>query len=224
MHRSSRNIVVFDLDGTLVDSGQVIARATNWARTNLGLIPATEELLVEWFGMHPSSFFPEIKSPDQLDSAVQSFRRRLELEHGLGIHAFADVEDCLNQLARGGWELAVATTKPTYLALDVLKKTHLLKYFAHVQGTDEFRPKPAPDVFQRVLSALKVEKESILVSVGDRTEDTIAAKLSGLIPIGLSREPSGISEEEHIMAGAKLAIKDLYSLSERLEFYLEEIQ
>src|SRR6187551_2862746 len=72
-----------------------------------------------------------------------------------------------------------ATTKQTPTTRIVLEKFGLLSYFEHVQGTDGFPAKPAPDVIHRGLEALGAKPEDVLF-VGDSTADMAAGRAAGV--------------------------------------------
>jgi len=98
--------------------------------------------------------------------------------------------------------LAVATSKPTKVATEVIKHSFLRDFEFHVQGTDDFPPKPDPEVIYRVLRHFPSIPSFM---IGDRTEDIYSAKSAGISAIGIAS--SAHSEDDLKDAGAKFAFK-----------------
>jgi phosphoglycolate phosphatase len=104
--------------------------------------------------------------------------------------------------------LGVATNKPTQNAKNLLEKVGLLEFFTLVQGSDNLRPKPSPQIIECVMSSVQ---PTFAVMVGDRMEDIEAARLAGISSIGVSQ--TAHNQEELATAGDHLtfsSMKDLY--------------
>jgi phosphoglycolate phosphatase len=98
--------------------------------------------------------------------------------------------------------LAVATSKPTNIATEVVDNSLLRDYEFHVQGTDGFPPKPNPEVIIRVLRHYPSIPSFM---IGDRTEDIYSAQCAGIPAIGIAS--SAHSKSDLRDAGAKLAFE-----------------
>lgn len=201
------DLVVFDLDGTLVDTRAQISQATQITRSQLGLGIASTDSLRDWFGMSPNLFFSEL-SGQELKAAVKSFRLTL-LELSTEVRVFPEVVEALEELRVANVLTAIATTKPTWLAEKVVSSAGLSGLIKHVQGTDERPPKPDPAVF---LACLALSGTSVGLSsfaIGDRLEDAKAGTAAGLQAVGLRRNDFDPLEEEYLQAGATWVVSDL---------------
>jgi phosphoglycolate phosphatase len=197
--------IVFDLDGTLIDSRSQIGQSIRATRAHLKLTPATDEELVKWFGLHPSSFFPELELEEQ-QNAISFFRTDL-LNSNIPAEPFPEVARALAKFKELGLAMAIATTKPTWLAVHVIAESGLGGYFDHIQGTDDFPPKPEPEVFIRCCRALGLPPSEEIWAIGDRVEDAVGAKTAGLCAIGLVRGDPNPGEGAFLEAGALAVIE-----------------
>jgi phosphoglycolate phosphatase len=173
---NSRELVVFDLDGTLVDSEHQISVATNETRRLFGLSPAKSRQLQSWFGKHPKNFFPELSAEDN-ELAVNSFRNTLSESLHL-IKPIRGAHNLLDYLKEMNATLAVATTKPSWLAVSVVGEVGMSTYFDHIQGSEGLNPKPSTDVFKKVEETLGFSPK-LKFAIGDRISDMKASVGSG---------------------------------------------
>ncbi|HVW86670.1 MAG TPA: HAD hydrolase-like protein, partial [Bryobacteraceae bacterium] len=113
--------------------------------------PLPFEYLKSFIGFHLDNCFTEVLphySREQLDELVQSYRTIYPARGHAGTQPYPGVIEGLSAL---GGRKATATTKGTPTTRAVLEKFELLPFFDHVQGTDGFPCKPAPDVLLRSL-------------------------------------------------------------------------
>lgn len=194
---NSRVLIVFDLDGTLVDSFHHIAVATNETRRLFGLSPARDSQLRSWFGKHPELFFPELGKEENAQ-AVISFRKTLSESLSLikpspGAHKLLDFLKSMNTT------LAVATTKPSWLAERVVREVGLSAYFDHIQGSEGLNPKPSSDVFTKVEEVLEFSPE-VKFAIGDRISDMKASVFAGYRSTLLSSWFRELKDEDFSLA------------------------
>ena len=185
--------VVFDLDGTLIDSEQAICAAASLAFADLGR-SVDEAAVADHLGA-PLDELYDAFIPDGDAVRRRRFIDRYLVHHDL--HPDRDppplpgVVAGLGLLRALGLPLAVATTKPTDRASHQLAACGLLSAFAHVQGTDPpMRPKPAPDVVLAACRAVGLDPRRVLM-VGDTARDVGAARAAGsgavIVAYGLHR-------------------------------------
>lgn len=183
--QSERYLAIFDLDGTLVDSVAQIGSVLNATRQQLGYPILPQSFYRESLGL-PLDFLIADLVLNQLDKnqLVETFRENLRIEISLGNNPlFPGVKEVLDYLVERGISIAIATSKPTPIALAVVKHSELAAYPIKIQGTDNFPAKPAPDVIRKVLqSFLNIEA----LMVGDRIEDILAARAAGINSIGIA--------------------------------------
>jgi phosphoglycolate phosphatase len=173
--------VVFDLDGTLIDSEKAICAAASLAFSDLGL--AVDEAAV---ADHLGAPLDELWAAFAHDDDPARLRRFVDryIAHHDG-HPDRDppplpgVVAGLTRLHARGLPLLVGTTKPTWRAVSGLQAAGLDRFFAHVQGTDPpMKAKPAPDVVVAACAAAGVDPRRAIM-VGDTTRDVGAARAAG---------------------------------------------
>lgn len=180
---SSVRGVVFDLDGTLVDSRLDLAEAVNGVREELGLDPLPVAAVTAAVGEGARRLveraLPELgRSGGDLDRALERFldryaavcTRRTELYPGMG----EAVERLGSQVP-----LAVLTNKPEAMTRRILEATGIAASFAAIVGGDTVgRPKPAPEGLERLAAKLDRAPGELCV-VGDSPIDFEVARAVG---------------------------------------------
>ncbi|MFB4301799.1 HAD-IA family hydrolase [Actinomadura sp. NTSP31] len=165
--------VVFDLDGVVVDSFDVMRRAFQVAYAEvMGDGPAP----FEEYSRHLGRYFPDIMRimglPPEIEEPFVRESYRLAGE----VTVFDGVRPLLDGLRRRGLRLAVATGKSGPRARSLLAGLGIAGHFEHIIGSDEVaRPKPAPDIVERALDLLGVRPDEA-VMVGDAVTDLRSAR------------------------------------------------
>jgi AHBA synthesis associated protein len=172
--------VVFDLDGVLVDSHEVMGLAFAAAYAEVvGPGPAPFPQYQRYQGL----YFPEIMRRMGLPPEMEGPFVRESTRLADQVPVVDGVVDLLVRLRADGLGLAVATGKSGVRARSLLDTLKLLEYFDHVVGSDEVaHPKPAPDIALRALSLLGIAPEAA-VMVGDAPADIVCAQRAGLVAI-----------------------------------------
>ena len=184
--------MLFDLDGTLVDSKKQIQVSLDKTRVTVGHPATPVDLVQEQLGLPVESLFSDLRlGPLELDELVQIFRKNLLLEIKKGNRIFDGVLPFIQKSKNLGISIGVATTKPTYLAKEVIDNSELAKLIDFIQGTDGFSPKPDPEVLRRCMQGLGIENA---VMFGDRIEDIQAAKTLGIPSIGIAQSAHSIQD------------------------------
>jgi HAD superfamily hydrolase (TIGR01509 family) len=172
-------VYLFDVDGTLVDSAADICGAIQEALKPTRCCDTEALFLRRYIGRHLIDLFQDLfpeYSPEQVEALIVEYRRiYLGREHR-NTKVYPGV---LEGLASLPGRKATATTKGTPTTRNVLELFGLLPHFHHVQGTDGFPAKPAPDVVLRSLQALGAGAEDCLM-VGDSAADMEAGRRAGV--------------------------------------------
>ena len=193
--------ILFDLDGTLTDSGEGIFNSALYAFEKLGLPAPDRQTLRKMVGPPLSVGFPLAGVPDELvGEAIRFYRDRYNNRGGMYENRVYDgIEPLLNALGTAGFRLCVATSKPETVSVKILSEFRLLPYFAFVAGAapDSGR-ESKEDVLKYLLSVLP--KEGGAVMVGDTHYDVTGAHRLGLPCIGVTWGYG--RKEELIKAGA----------------------
>jgi len=175
-------LVIFDLDGTLLDTAPDLYKALRDTLLEYGKKPPTFEEFKKHIGGGAYGFLEPFLPGDKLEEALLKLRKHY-LEKYLCVETkpFEGIEETLKALRERGIKLAVATNKITEGALRVLEKTNLLDYFELVVGRD-LPPahKPAPEHLLFISEKLGTSPDRAIM-VGDRSDDVIAAIGGGFI-------------------------------------------
>lgn len=206
---------VFDLDGTLVDSRNQIQASLDEARTNSQLPPTPLDFVQNQLGLPVENLFSDLDLPaSELRGLIESFRDHLLAEVKNGNPVFEGVVPFIQRVKYLGILVGVATTKPTYLAKEVIANSDLMDLVDFIQGTDGFAPKPDPEVLRRCMQGLQVENA---IMFGDRKEDMQAAKTLDISSIGIAQSAHSI--EDLLGEGAKFAFRNFGDL----DLYFDQI-
>ena len=181
-------LVLFDLDGTLVDSQRGIERSAATALAAIGLAPLTSAQLVEFIGPPLRDSFIELGvAPDHVDEVVRGYRAAYEDRGIYEFDVYPGIADALDELIHHGFSLGVATSKLTSLAAVVLDAAQLTPYFTHVVGVEaDGSRRDKTDVMAHAMSLFDVSRADDVIMVGDRKHDVHGARRLGTRFIGVT--------------------------------------
>lgn len=179
-----RGAIVFDLDGTLVDSLPDIIDSFRAAFERHGWEAPSERSIGQLIGQPLETMARAFRSDEgEVEAVCAAYREIYPQRFTRRTRPFPGVLDVLAELRAQGWKLAVATTKRTSMAERLVSAVGLREAIDHVQGTDGFPHKPAPDVVLRALEALRAEGAWM---VGDTVGDLQAGRAAGLRTYGVT--------------------------------------
>jgi HAD superfamily hydrolase (TIGR01509 family) len=170
---------LFDIDGTLLDSAADICGALQCVLDQTNCKPVTFEFLRGYIGLHLLDLFSDIfpaYTTEQYDELIRQYRTIYLARGHTATRVYRGVAEALAGL---GGRKSTATTKGTLTTRAVLEQFGLIRYFDHVQGTDGFPCKPAPDVVLRSLTELGMDPADCLM-VGDAAADMEAGRRAGV--------------------------------------------
>lgn len=178
--------ILFDLDGTLTDSGEGILNCAELALRHYGLpIPSREEMRV-FVGPPLVETFGKFGVPEsEVDYAVEIFRSRYNTVGKFENTPYPGIPELLADLQAQGHKLYVATSKPERTALEVLEHFDLTKYFTMVCGATFDRSRSNKSDVIAYLLAQNGNAEN-MVMVGDTHFDILGAAAHGIPAIGVS--------------------------------------
>lgn len=203
-------LVIFDLDGTLVDSLAPIARAMNTALEEAGRAARPLEDYRRFVGDGARILARRLLGPEAVEDIVESSARRFrevyaEAGHE-GTHAYPGMRELLSRLRAAGARLAVLSNKPDALAAACAEHVFGREVFAEVVGQREgVPPKPAPDGLIGLLARIGADARRV-VYVGDTATDAATARAAGLKMIGVAWGFRGPAEL--VAAGVKRIATD----------------
>jgi phosphoglycolate phosphatase len=172
-------VYVFDVDGTLVDSAADICGAIQEVLANRQRHDIEDAFLRRYIGRHLLDLFQDVfpsHTPAQFDEMIADYRQVYPLREHAQTTVYPGIAALLTKLSG---KKATATTKGTHNTRRVLELKGLLPYFDHIQGTDGFPAKPAPDVIFHALDALGAQPTDCLF-VGDSPADMEAGRRAGV--------------------------------------------
>ncbi len=185
-------LVIFDLDGTLIDSVRAHAEGWSFAIERLGLADASADDVVDLIGLPGDAIVGKIAGEVGLRhyASIRKLKDRHLLSQVFGgaVRPFPDSVPCLSYLKSRGYLLGLASSTPNYLLVPVLERLGLLDFFDYTVGGDEVvRGKPHPDIFVRAVEKAGVGLREAAV-VGDTEYDTVPAKSVGMLSILVARD------------------------------------
>ncbi len=195
--------ILFDLDGTLTDSGEGIMNCAKLALEHYGLPIPSEAELRTFVGPPLHESFIRFGVPAQeADNAIKIYRSRYIPIGKFENHPYDGIRDVLEKLTAAGHKLYVATSKPESMSVEILEHFDLAKYFDIIAGASFDRSRSSKeDVIAYLLSQTGDLDETIMV--GDTAFDVIGANAHGIPTVGVSW---GYGKVEDMVAAGAAAI------------------
>jgi 2-phosphoglycolate phosphatase len=181
--------IIFDLDGTLVDSSGGVVASTNYALTQMGESPRSPEEIKRFIG-HPLEEMFETFTDAPMEKLKEKFQEKARETMVDSAQGLPGVSEVIQLLHQAGYRLAVATTKYVNHTRGIIAKMGWAQYFAATASGDEVaRVKPAPDLVLLAMERLGASADKT-VMIGDTVNDIEAARAAGIAVIAI-RSPFG---------------------------------
>ena len=182
------DLVIFDLDGTLIDSKLDLAHAVNATRAHMGMGPLDHELIYSYVGNGAPVLMRRALGPEASDLEVQKaleFFLAYYREHKLDFTTlYPGVLDALEQLRATNVRMAVLTNKPVNISKAILDGLSVGSYFFQVYGGNSFeQKKPHPMGVDALLAESRIERQRA-VMVGDSSVDIQTARNASIASVG----------------------------------------
>ena len=204
------SLVIFDFDGTLADTRELIVRTNQEAQRRMGYPVLEEAQIVRTIGIPLRdgilAMFPDLPI-DTLPAWVQTYREVFEsLKQEVVPALFPHVKETLAGLQERGCRMAVASSRGTPSLVDFLQEMGLAPYISCVVGADDVtHAKPHPEPVLKALQALSVAPSQALV-VGDMPVDIQMGLAAGAWTCGVTIGNS--TRQDLLAAGAHHVIDD----------------
>ena len=174
-------LVIFDMDGTLVDSSKTLINAINYVRSKLSLPVMDGNKIMDGI-VNPHSNMPrEFYGIDKIESIHEEwFKEYYSANHDRELKLFDGVEEMLAKLQENGIKIALATNAYRDSTMQALSHLKIDKYFNDIVCYDEVENgKPAPDMLNLLLKRGNVTNRDTLF-IGDSSRDSLAAKAANI--------------------------------------------
>lgn len=180
--------IIFDLDGTLVDSKRDIAAAQHWVLGQLGVHSYDPEELYPLIGRPLAETFATLLPPNlhgRIPEATELYKNHYPPRALDTTMLFPGVKETLETLRSRGFRLATATTKLSAGTRRVLTHFAIAQHFDQIQGSDNIPFKPDPFIITKILEDQSWEKSESMM-VGDTDNDIIAGKRANVTTCGVT--------------------------------------
>ncbi len=178
-------LVVFDIDGTLVDAYSAIADSVNHMLGCLGYPPRSLAAVKRSVGWGVDGLVRKFVPEAEAAMALDIFRRHHDARLRRNIRVLPGVKPLLRFLKRRGCVLAVASNRPAKFCKIILGTLGIDGYFTHVIGGDAVRrAKPYPDMLTRILKESGA-RASQAIFVGDMTVDIACGRAAGIFTLAV---------------------------------------
>ena len=179
-------VILFDLDGTLTDSGEGITKCAQLALDHFGIHIEDRTRLRCFVGPPLRESFPKFGVPeDRVEEAITVFRSRYLTVGKFENVPYLGIAELLGRLKAQGHRLYVATSKPESTAVEILNKFELTPYFARICGASMDSGRDSKEAVIAYLLELEGRGERT-VMVGDTAFDVIGAAAHQIPTIGVS--------------------------------------
>jgi len=205
--KTIRNLI-FDLDGTLIDSSDGVVEAVNYSLQQMGQPPQSPEAIKPFIGYPLETMYPHFTDAP-LDKLLGHFRDKAVETIVVSTSPLPGVEEVLSQLRAEGFKMAIATTKIRMHLNGIMVKLGWKSTFSATVGGDEVsRVKPDPEALELALMRLHARADESLM-IGDTINDVLAARavpmevVAVASPYGIENDLVGESDH-HIKSIAEL--------------------
>jgi phosphoglycolate phosphatase len=181
-------LIVFDLDGTLVDSKRDLALSVNAMRADMGLAPLPLDLISSYVGHGVNLLVRRSLRAHATRENVEkglafflAYYREHMLDHTAPYPGVTEALDILR-----GHKMAVLTNKPVHFSREMVSRLGFDPYFAYIYGGNSFpQKKPDPIGLQTLMEELKISARETLM-VGDSDTDVLTGRNAGVWTCGVT--------------------------------------
>ena len=225
----TKRYILFDLDGTITDSSEGITKSVQHALKKLGIEENDQAMLRRFIGPPLDESFEKFYGFDKEKAlkAVDYYRERYSNKGIYENVLFDGIADMLEGLKSDGYIIALATCKPEIYVPRIFEYFNVDKYFDVAVGSEleggerRHKNQVIDEVFVRLAAAGLAdtgslsETKSQSIMIGDRKDDILGAKASGIDSMGVRY---GFAEEQELeMAGADYIVETVEDIRKKLK-------
>lgn len=209
---ASRKIkaVLFDLDGTIIDTNELIIES--FLHALKGIVPAGfgREHIIPSMGQPLTMQLQQFSGRQQVDDLTQLYREYNHRRHDEMVDLFPGVAEVVPALHEAGIKLGIVTTKMRGTTLRALELLGIAKYMETIVSLDDVEhAKPHPEPVAKAIAALGVDAAATFM-IGDSSVDVKSAIAAGAIPVGVAWSLKG--EKVLYEAGAVHMLREMNEL------------
>lgn len=185
---SGYRLIIFDLDGTLLDTSKGIFNSVRYAEEKMGLLPTAEENLRKFVGPPPAEMYRELYGLDE-EASLQAAMWHREYGRNRAIYEaslYDGVPETLARLSKQGYLLSVATLKRQDIAERVLSFYGIDGYFTHIVGMNMEETDTKAGLIKRICEWEDVTSGNEVLMIGDSFYDHEGAMETGVDFVGVS--------------------------------------
>jgi phosphoglycolate phosphatase len=214
MDLSGVRALIFDLDGTLIDSERDLVEAANAMLRELARAELPPATISSYIGhgaarLCASALGPGATAAEQAE-ALQIFLRHYAAHQLDYTRAYPGVPEALEKFSQANMPMAVLTNKPTQISVHILAGLDLARYFSAVYGGDSFAAKkPDPAGVHKILEQFRVAPSDTLF-IGDSGVDVQTARNAGTIAVTVNH---GFGQHDRAAHPADLYVDGLSELA-----------
>ncbi len=186
-------MLLWDLDGTIIDSSGDLARSINLLLKDYGYPPLSCETVVSHIGRGARNLVARcleeydhiLTSESDHDDALDTFEKHYRAALIVDTFVYPTISDTLHTLAASGRRMALVTNKPELPSIEILELLGLSSCFFTVVGGDTLparKPDPAPLLL--AMERCSVDRERVIM-IGDTSIDTVSARRAGVLACGV---------------------------------------
>lgn len=192
-------LVIFDLDGTIINAYPAIIESVNITLRRLGIAQKKAFTIKRAVGWGDRNLFKPFVPAGVLDKAVRIYRAHHQGSLIRKSALISGSKELLSFLSKSGVKLAVASNRPTKFSLILLRHLGLKKYFDYILCADKLKNgKPDPQILNKIARKLCINKKDVLY-VGDMALDAETgrrAKIRTISVLGGSSSKDEIAREK----------------------------
>jgi len=170
-----KELIIFDMDGTLINSGIAISNTINFVRENIGLPIMDSDILLSQINnpdINAAEYFYGTK--EFTDEQTKLFCEYYDKNCVKEIALYDGIKDMLDELSKD-YRLTIATNASIEFATKMVKYLNIDHYFEMIIGANCVeKPKPSPDMIIETIDKMNVEQEKAIL-IGDSLKDKEAA-------------------------------------------------
>ncbi|HJC90846.1 MAG TPA: HAD-IA family hydrolase [Candidatus Mediterraneibacter excrementigallinarum] len=200
--------ILFDMDGTLIDSQNGIMESIIHTLKILEINEADMDKLRSFIGPPLKKAFVDAynMSENDADNAVEIFREYYKEKGIYNVELYTGIESMLNTLKESGYHLFIATSKPTDFTEKIVSYLNIDQYFRGIAGSnlDNTRSKKS-EVIQYLLDTYQMDNKDEILMIGDKSQDIRGACQCGISAVAVSY---GYGTENELLQSKPLYIAD----------------